>query len=193
MAGTPGGLSVSFRLCCRRERVGSQLRKFRTQVHKPMSLVLVGVNHKSAPVEVRERLAIQDWRLQEATRRLLETPGVEEAYILSTCNRVELLVANSSDAEDGRYGATSAIHNFLNEYFAVDVHSLSPHLYEIHQQEAVRHVFRVAASLDSMIVGEPQLLGQVKSSYTIARSAGAVGPQLEELLSRALSVAKRVR
>lgn len=158
-----------------------------------MSLVLVGVNHKSAPVEVRERLAIQDWRLQEATRRLLEAPGVEEAYVLSTCNRVELLVANSSETPDGRQHAAGAIHNFLSEYFAVDVGNLKPHLYEIHQQEAVRHVFRVAASLDSMIVGEPQILGQVKSSYTIARSAGAVGPQLEELLNRALSVAKRVR
>jgi glutamyl-tRNA reductase len=158
-----------------------------------MSLVLVGVNHKSAPVEVRERLAVQEWRLQEATRKLLEIPGVEEAYILSTCNRVELLVANSKDGDEGRYEGTSAIHNFLREYFAIDTNHLAQHLYEVREREAVQHVFRVAASLDSMIVGEPQILGQVKGAYAIARSAGAVGPQLDELLSRALSVAKRVR
>ena len=158
-----------------------------------MSLVLVGVNHKSAPVEVRERLAVQEWRLQEATRKLLESPGIEEAYILSTCNRVELLVANSKDGDEGRYESTSAIHNFLREYFALDTNHLVQHLYEIRERDAVQHVFRVAASLDSMIVGEPQILGQVKDAFAIARSAGAVGSQLDELLSRALSVAKRVR
>src|SRR5689334_9431779 len=193
MARPARGLPLRLCLCRGLERMGSQLRKFRAQVCKPMSLVLVGVNHKTAPLEVRERLAIQEWQLQEATRRLLDRPGVEEAYILSTCNRVELLVANSSDAQDGRYEATGAIHGFLSDYFGVDIPNLTPHLYEIHEQEAVRHVFRVAASLDSMIVGEPQILGQVKSSYSIARSSGAVGPQLEALLSRALSVAKRVR
>ncbi len=129
-----------------------------------MSLILLGVNHKSAPVALRERFAIQEWHLQEATRRLLETPGVEEGYVLSTCNRVEILVANSEQ-----------------------------HIYEFHQQEAVRHLFRVAASLDSMIVGEPQILGQVRSSFAIARATGAVSSQLEELLNRALAVAKRVR
>src|SRR5215472_16645439 len=142
-----------------------------------MSLVLVGVNHKSAPVEVRERLAIQEWRLQEATRRLFEVPGIEEAFILSTCNRVELLVANSKDGEEGRYQGVSAIRNFLHEYFAIDTHSLEQHLYEIREREAVHHLFRVTASLDSMVVGEPQILGQVKSAYAIARAAGAVGAQ----------------
>ena len=158
-----------------------------------MSLVLVGINHKSAPVEVRERLAVPEWRLQEATRRLLESSGSEEAYILSTCNRVELLVANSGDGDEGRRDGTNAIHNFLREYFEIDSKNLTQHLYEIREREVVQHVFRVAASLDSMIVGEPQILGQVKEAFAIARSAGAVGPQLDELLSRALSVAKRVR
>jgi len=158
-----------------------------------MSLVLVGVNHKSSPVEVRERLAIQEWRLQEATRKLLESPGIEEAYILSTCNRVELLVACSKDGDEGHREGASAIHRFLSEYFAIDTKSLAQHLYEIRERDAVQHIFRVAASLDSMIVGEPQILGQVKDALTIARSAGAVGPQLDKLLSRALSVAKRVR
>jgi glutamyl-tRNA reductase len=158
-----------------------------------MSLVLVGINHRSAPVEVRERLAVPEWRLQEATRKLLESTGIEEAYILSTCNRVEMLVANSKDGDEGWHEAASAIHNFLREYLEVDSTNLAQHLYEIRERDAVQHVFRVAASLDSMIVGEPQILGQVKDAYAIARSAGAVGPQLDELLPRALSVAKRVR
>src|SRR5215472_3559034 len=111
-----------------------------------MSLVLVGVNHKSAPVEVRERLAIQDWRLQEATRRLFEVPGIEEAFILSTCNRVELLVANSKDGDQGHYESVGAIHNFLQDYFAIDSNSLAQHLYEIREREAVHHLFRVTAS-----------------------------------------------
>jgi glutamyl-tRNA reductase len=158
-----------------------------------MSLVLIGVNHKSAPIEVRERLAIPDWRLEEATRKLLQTPGVEEAFILSTCNRVEMLVANSHDSAEGQRAAISAVHSFLRDYFEIDPTELTQHLYEFHHQEATRHVFRVAASLDSMIVGEPQILGQVKSSFTMARAVGALDSQLEELLSRALAVAKRVR
>src|SRR5947207_2714306 len=105
-----------------------------------MSLVLVGVNHKSAPVATRERLAIQEWRLQEATRKLLEMPEVEEAYILSTCNRVELVVANSKDSEEARHEGLRAVHNFLQEYFEIDPGSLRQYLYEIHQQEAVRHI-----------------------------------------------------
>ena len=158
-----------------------------------MSLILVGVNHKSAPVAVRERLAIQEWQLQEATRRLLETPGVEEGYVLSTCNRVELLVANSEESDAGRSQALAAVHIFIRDYFQIDPKELKQHIYEFHQQEAVRHLFRVAASLDSMIVGEPQILGQVKSSFAIARATGAVNSRLEELLNRALAVAKKVR
>ncbi len=158
-----------------------------------MSVVLIGVNHKSAPVEVRERLAVPDWRLEEATRRLLQSPRVDEAFILSTCNRVEILVANSDESESGVSALTSAVQNFLRDYFQVDLGDLAAHLYEFRHQEAMRHIFRVAASLDSMIVGEPQILGQVKSSFAMARAVGALDSQLEELLSRALAVAKRVR
>ncbi len=149
-----------------------------------MSLRLLGVNHNSAPLDVRERLAISTGGLAEATRTLAHRPGVREAFILSTCNRVELLM----DAEQG-----SDPRAFLQEYFALTPRLLEPHLYEFRDREAVRHVFRVASSLDSMVVGEPQILGQVKESYLIAREVGAVSTTLDRLLQSAFAVAKKVR
>lgn len=149
-----------------------------------MKLQLIGVNHKTAPVEVRESLAIPEWRLEEATRRLLEHPGVEECFVLSTCNRVEF-TASSEDGVD--------LRAFLGEYLAANGSAMEKHLYEYEDSHAVRHLFRVSASLDSMIVGEPQILGQVKQSYAIARAVGAVQSNLDTLLTRALSVGKRVR
>ncbi|MGH9601399.1 MAG: glutamyl-tRNA reductase [Terriglobales bacterium] len=143
------------------------------------------MNHRTAPVEVRERLAIPESRLAEATRRLAGHPGVEEAMVLSTCNRVELLTRVTNGRVD--------LQSFLGEYFEVDAAAYAPHLYECEGRDAVRHIFRVAASLDSMIVGEPQILGQVKESYAVARSVGTVHSQLDALLTRAFAVAKRVR
>ncbi len=149
-----------------------------------MSLLLLGVNHKSAPLDVRERLAIPAGGLAQATRSLADQPGVREALILSTCNRVELLV----DEEQG-----SGARAFLQEYFSLQPRMLEPHLYEFREQEAVRHLFRVASSLDSMVVGEPQILGQVKDSYAVAREVGAVSTTLDRLLQSAFAVAKKVR
>jgi len=150
-----------------------------------MSIQLLGVNHNSAPVEVRERLAIPLLRLGQAAARLRQFPGVEEGMVLSTCNRVEMIAAAKNGGGN--------LRGFLAEYFETDVASLQRHLYEYREQEAIRHVFRVASSLDSMIVGEPQILGQVKEAYAVARQAGAVGPELEALFTRAFAVAKRVR
>ncbi|MGH9556952.1 MAG: glutamyl-tRNA reductase [Terriglobales bacterium] len=150
-----------------------------------MKFQLIGVNHRTAPVEVRERLAIPESRLAEATRRLAGHPGVEEAMVLSTCNRVELLTRVTNGRAD--------LRSFLGEYFQVDASAYAAYLYECEDREAVRHIFRVAASLDSMIVGEPQILGQVKESYAVARTVGAVHSQLDALLTRAFAVAKRVR
>ena len=149
-----------------------------------MSLLLLGVNHNSAPLDVRERLAIPAGGLADATRSLAHQPGIREALILSTCNRVELLV----DEEQG-----SGARAFLQEYFSLQPRMLEPHLYEFREQEAVRHLFRVASSLDSMVVGEPQILGQVKDSYAVAREVGAVSTTLERLLQSAFAVAKKVR
>ncbi len=160
------------------------------QQHVPArELVLVGVNHTTAPLEVRERLAISAARLRDAIRSLAQQPGVREALILSTCNRVEFLTLQ--DETTG--AANSSLLRFLHEYFSIPTGSVEPHLYEFREREAIRHLFRVASSLDSMVVGEPQILGQVKESYTIAREVGAVATTLEPLFQRAFSVAKRVR
>jgi len=150
-----------------------------------MRFQLIGVNHKTAPVEVRERLAIPESRLPEACKRLAEHPSIAEGMIVSTCNRVEFL-ANMKNG-------TGDLREFLREYFAVDPGQFENHLYEFREADAVRHVFRVASSLDSMVVGEPQILGQVKEAYATARAVGAVRAQLDQLLTRAFAVAKRVR
>jgi glutamyl-tRNA reductase len=151
-----------------------------------MRFQLIGVNHKTAPVEVRERLAIPESRLPEACKKLAEHPGIDEGMILSTCNRVEIL-ANTKN------GVGADLRGFLQNYFQLDSVELNKHLYEYSEQEAVRHLFRVAASLDSMVVGEPQILGQVKEAYATARAVGAVRAQLDQLVTRAFAVAKRVR
>jgi len=150
-----------------------------------MNFQLIGVNHKSAPVEVRERLAVPESRLPEAMKRLAGYPGVDEGLILSTCNRVELLAQTTNGSVD--------LRGFLGNYFKVNPADLEPHLYEYREHEAIRHLFRVTASLDSMVVGEPQILGQVKEAYATARAVGAVHGQLDLLLTRAFAVAKRVR
>lgn len=150
-----------------------------------MNFVLIGVNHKSAPLQVRERLAIPAARLQEATQSLLGVPCVREGMILSTCNRVELITYQEP--------AQANLLQFLENYFALDANSLRPYLYEYRATEVVRHLFRVAASLDSLVVGEPQILGQVKESYNAAQSVGAIQSNLEPLLQRTFTVAKKVR
>jgi len=150
-----------------------------------MSLVLLGVNHKSAPIEVRERLAIAPHALPDSVRALLSVPGVQEAMLLSTCNRVELLAWVEP--------STTPLERFLEDHFKLNSSLLAPHLYCHRDRDAVRHLFRVASSLDSMVVGEPQILGQVKEAYTTARAAGAIDSQLEKLLQCAFATAKRVR
>jgi glutamyl-tRNA reductase len=159
------------------------------------TLVLLGINHNTAPIELRERLAIPPHRLADATRALMAAPGIREGLILSTCNRVELLTV-----QDASESAPDLLR-FIDEYFAVSPASIRPYLYEFREREAVRHLFRVASSLDSMVVGEPQILGQVKEAYTVARQVGAVNPaagqaglnSLERLLQSAFTVAKKVR
>jgi glutamyl-tRNA reductase len=150
-----------------------------------MTFQLIGVNHRSAPVEVRERLAIPESRLADALRRFTKHPGVDEGLILSTCNRVELLVCSRNGGVD--------LRGFLGDFFQIDRATIDPHLYELREQDAVRHLFRVTSSLDSMVVGEPQILGQVKEAYATARAVGAVTSHLDQLLTRAFAVAKRVR
>ena len=150
-----------------------------------MNVTLIGVNHKTAPLEVRERLAISEKNLPEAVQRLVQYPGVEEGMIVSTCNRVELLARCTNGSTDMR--------GFLRDYFQIDPAELEKHLYEYREADAIRHLFRVTSSLDSMVVGEPQILGQMKEAYAVARAVGAVNSQLDALVSRAFAVAKKVR
>jgi glutamyl-tRNA reductase len=150
-----------------------------------MTLVLIGVNHKTAPIALRERIAISRDDLPETTRALADVPGVSECMIVSTCNRVELLAAVDSPNAD--------LTAFLHSHFGLDPAELAPHIYDYRDQEAVRHLFRMAASLDSMVVGEPQILGQVKEAFAVARAAGTVSGQLEHLLQAAFAAAKKAR
>jgi glutamyl-tRNA reductase len=150
-----------------------------------MRFLVTGLNHKTAPIELRERLAIGREALPDTTRALLASPGVQEAMILSTCNRVEILVSHN--------GTEPQLPGFLAEHFSLDRTLLDPHLYRYQDDEAIRHMFRVAASLDSMVVGEAQILGQVKQSWTVARELGAVKGPLDKLLQCAFTAAKRVR
>jgi glutamyl-tRNA reductase len=148
-------------------------------------LVLIGINHKTAPIELRERIAISRDELPEATRALAVQPGVSECMIVSTCNRVEMLAAIESPETD--------LTAFLHHHFGLDQALLAPHIYQHRDRQAVRHLFRVASSLDSMVVGEPQILGQVKEAFATARAAGTVSGELEHLLQSAFAAAKRVR
>ena len=150
-----------------------------------MKFLVTGLNHRNAPVELREQVAIPAEDLPAALAALRAWPQVREAMILSTCNRVELFVAYADEAPD--------LTQFLVQRFPVSASELRAHLYQHRDSEAVRHLFRVAASLDSMVVGEPQILGQVKEAFAAARVAGVVGGELERLLQSAFSVAKRVR
>jgi glutamyl-tRNA reductase len=155
-----------------------------------MSIVLVGLNHKTAPVAVRERLAFTDEACAEGLRALVDGKVVNEGLIFSTCNRVEVVAATIGESEaDGR----KRITDFLSQSRCVAQEDFQSHLYSHTDDAAVRHIFRVASSLDSMVVGEPQVLGQVRRAYSLAVSAGTAGRVLNRLVHQALHVAKRVR
>jgi len=153
-----------------------------------MNLVLTGFNHRTAPVEVRERMNIPESRLPRALADLIHREGIHEALILSTCNRVEVLVS----AADG-LDAEAIVHKFLSDQQGFEPAADERFFYQYQQQEAVHHLFRVAASLDSMVIGEPQILGQLKRAYLAADEAGALRGRLKEIVTQALAVAKRVR
>jgi glutamyl-tRNA reductase len=153
-----------------------------------MKLLVTGVSHKTAPVEVRECLAFREEALPAALADLKAREGVAEALILSTCNRVEVTVTTEDGAD-----AQAIVDSFLADHKAVSPHTIGPHLYRHEGRDAIHHLFRVAASLDSMVVGEPQILGQLKAAYAAAKDSGAVCGWLDGLLTRAFSVAKRVR
>jgi glutamyl-tRNA reductase len=151
-------------------------------------LVVTGLNHKSAPVALRERFNVAAADLPKVLRSLKKNADVHECLILSTCNRVELYTM-----ETVREGMEPPSVRFFHEHFAVGHDELVAHLYRYTHERAVEHLFAVASSLDSMIVGEPQILGQVKEAYGAAQRAGSAGPVFHRLFAQALHVGKRVR
>lgn len=155
---------------------------------EPMRIVLIGMNHKTAPVEIRERLQIACGDGGPALAELLRVPEVREALVLSTCNRVEVL-ARVADGE----AAVERLKEFIFRQGNLAASELERCLYVHRDREAVRHLFRVAASLDSLVMGEPQILGQVKEAYRRAADCRATGVLLNRLVHHALRTAKRVR
>jgi glutamyl-tRNA reductase len=153
-----------------------------------MKLLITGVSHKTAPVELRERLAFAEATVPGALRDLLAREGIMEAMVLSTCNRVEIVVS-----ADDRVDPLASIAAFLHEFRGMTPEKLGPCLYHHEGREAVHHLFRVASSLDSMVIGEPQILGQLKSSYAVAKANDCLNGLLEAVVTRAFGVAKRVR
>jgi glutamyl-tRNA reductase len=154
-----------------------------------MNIIIVGLNHKTAPVEIREKLAIPEELMGKALFEMKSCEGIEEGVILSTCNRVEVCAV----ARDIQQGYKS-LQQFLEHAHQGNYQdSLAPYFYFYETQEAMRHVFRVASSLDSMVVGEPQILGQIKDAFETAMSHKSTGIILNKLFNKAIYVAKRVR
>jgi glutamyl-tRNA reductase len=150
-------------------------------------IVIVGLSHRTAPLDLREGLAFPRESLAQTLAQMREATGTSEAMILSTCNRVELY------ARQGEQPAADALAAFLAATHGRDLAQLSTALYRLSGEAAVRHAFRVAASLDSMVVGESQILGQVKQAYELAEQAGTLGAALVNLRNRSLAAAKRAR
>jgi glutamyl-tRNA reductase len=153
-----------------------------------MALFVAGLNHRSAPVELRETLAVDEDKLRELLRDLLDGGVVDEVVVISTCNRVEVYGVADVPGE-----ARSAAFRRLCRHRGLDPAAVEPLLYTHLDGDAVHHAFRVSASLDSMMIGEPQILGQVKDAFALAQSCQTVGPTLHTLFSQAFAVAKRVR
>ncbi len=153
-----------------------------------MPILVVGLSHKTAPIEIREQLAFAPHQWGEVAEKLEQYQEIQEKVILSTCNRVEMYAR----VEDVHLGKERIIQ-FLCDYHGLPLRALSSYLYSYSESEAVRHLFRVASSLDSMVVGETQILGQVKEAYSLAKAYGMVGGILNQLFEKSFSVAKRVR
>src|SRR3989440_3667519 len=154
-----------------------------------MEIVLVGLNHRTAPVEVRERVSFTVEQAQQAATELRERGILEETLVLSTCNRSEVY---GVPPEDVRQSA-SALATYLSSFHSVTPEALGPSLYHHYDREAVLHLFRVSSGLDSMLIGEAEILGQVREAYRAAHGNGGTGPVLNRLFQGALEVGKRVR
>jgi glutamyl-tRNA reductase len=155
--------------------------------HPEMGFLVIGINHRTAPVEIREKVVFGGEELPDAVRELTALPGVSEAAIVSTCNRTEIYCL-TADGADPLVRWLTRWHNLTEQ--GVDIRSS---LYRFEDREAIGHVFGVACGLDSLVLGEPQILGQLKEAYRLALEHSATGPFLNRLFQTAFSVAKRVR
>ncbi|KGY06877.1 glutamyl-tRNA reductase [Vibrio sinaloensis] len=151
-----------------------------------MSLLAIGINHNTASVELREKVAFGPEKLPEALKQLSENPAVNGSVILSTCNRTEIYC-------DVKGAGKSKLIDWLSQFHEVSPEALKPSIYTHEEQAAIRHLMRVSCGLDSLVLGEPQILGQVKQAYSDARDGKAVDSAMEKLFQKTFSVAKRVR
>jgi glutamyl-tRNA reductase len=152
------------------------------------NLILVGVNHKTTPVEIREKLAFTKGKIEESVDQLLNFPDIIEHTILSTCNRVEIYAR-----ANGQNSAIQSIKQFICDFHGLSAVQLEEHFYSYSNEAAIEHLFRVSSSLDSMILGEAQILGQVKDAYSLAKDLRSTGLVLNQLFEKAFSIAKKVR
>ncbi|MGP1609960.1 MAG: glutamyl-tRNA reductase, partial [Burkholderiales bacterium] len=153
-----------------------------------MSLLVLGINHNTAAVDVREKVAFVPDVMHEALQQACAKAGLAEIAILSTCNRTELFgvpdPAQAAGEQGGREGVKSAerkLLEWLADYHHLPLKQLEPTVYTQHDEAAVRHMMRVASGLDSMVLGEPQILGQIKSAYAVADKAGTIGSKLHRV------------
>jgi glutamyl-tRNA reductase len=161
-----------------------------------MSLVVIGINHRTAPVDIREKVVFAGEELPEALRELVRVPGVQESIIVSTCNRTELYCLTNTPQDAAAQTLTAkALTQWLANWHDLTTHNLElgQSLYGLHGSAAIEHLFAVACGLDSLVLGEPQILGQLKDAYRAALDQGTTGPYLNRLLQTAFSVAKRIR
>ena len=154
-----------------------------------MTIYSLGVNHRSASLDIREKVIFAPKNMTKALKNLIKTLDISEAAILSTCNRTEIYIVTPDDFTN----SNKKVLNWLTGYHQLISTSLDSYYYTYENEDAVRHLMRVASGLDSMILGEPQILGQLKSSYAVAQEAGTVSVKLNQLFQQAFSIAKRVR
>lgn len=158
-----------------------------------MPLITLGLNHKTAPLELREQLAFTPQTLPEALHSLKKLPIVEEAAILSTCNRTELYCVVTESTEKNSNNTDMSLIQWFSQFHGMDGLQISKHLYLYKHEETIRHAMEVASGLDSMILGEPQIVGQMKDAYALASKHGTIGRLLGKLYERAFAVSKQVR
>src|SRR5215475_3748221 len=154
-----------------------------------MEIVLVGLNHRSAPVEVREKVSFTTDQARQAAEELRARGILHETLVLSTCNRSEVYGVPPESVRE----SAAALSNYLSSFHSLQMEQLRPSLYHHYDRHAVRHLFRVASGLDSMVLGEAEILGQVREAYRLAHESGATGPVLNRMFQGALEVGKRVR